>query len=673
MRFRPSGRVALLSCSAALAGGLSLAAQAPAAGGSQTPPPPSTGLIVGQVIDASSGRPVAGAIVAIQGGGRPGAAAMTSPEAELRMIEVGLAARGGGPAGPPPVMTGSDGRFVFRDLAKGNYGLTAIVPGYTPGTYGRRRPEGPGRQVELADNERVTDLVVRVWKYASISGTVVDEAGEPAVGMSVRAMRRVNAGGRRRWNINTTATTDDRGIYRLPNLVPGEYLVLLPATSTTVPVANVDAYYRAIMSGSTAELTRMRMESQAPIPTGAGLRVGDLQLQTSGAARVHAGPAPSTDGRLFIYPTVFYPTASRADQASVLTIGSGEQRMTVDFQLKLTPTSRVSGSIAGPDGPAANTGVRLLPAGADDFATDSGAEVAVTSSDAEGRFTFLGVPPGQYIARAYRVPRPELNFIESGTFVGGVPVGAPPAPPTSMAGPTYFAEVPVSVGDSDLSGVNLVFRPGARVSGHVVFDGTAPAPPAQRLQQLIVTLGGVDSRSFVPSTSAARLTPDGQFTTAGYAPGRYTFNLGAPGPEWTLRSVMVNGVNILERPLELGTDDITGAVVTFTDRVTELSGTVTGDAALTDGATVIVFPADYQTWIANGLSTRRTVSTVASKTGTYSLRVPLPGNYLVAAIGADTPPDQDPEFYAALAKFATRISFSEGDKGSLPLTLGRIR
>jgi hypothetical protein len=218
-----------------------------------------------------------------------------------------------------------------------------------------------------------------------------------------------------------------------------------------------------------------------------------------------------------------------------------------------------------------------------------------------------------------------------------------------------------------------VFRPGARVSGHVVFDGTAPPPPAQRLQQLIVSLASVDSRPFMASTPTARLNPDGQFTTAGYAPGRYTINVAAPGPEWTLRSVMVNGVNVIERPLDLGTDDIAGAVVTFTDRVTELSGTVTGDAALTDGATVTVFPADYQAWIANGLSPRRTASTVVSKNGTFTLRLSLPGDYFVAALGADTAPDQDPQFFAALAKFATRITIAEGDKRSLPLTVGRIR
>ncbi len=61
---------------------------------SQLSPPPQrgTGLVVGQVVDAGSGRPVAGAIVIL---GPPTSAA-------------------------PRVLTGGDGRFVFRDLRRGD-------------------------------------------------------------------------------------------------------------------------------------------------------------------------------------------------------------------------------------------------------------------------------------------------------------------------------------------------------------------------------------------------------------------------------------------------------------------------------------------------------------------------------------------------------------------------
>ena len=74
----------------------------------QTPAPQARdGVITGQVVDAVSGRPVGAAIVSISGAGRaPPAAAVD-----------GLGSR----SGAPRILTGSDGRFVFRDLPAGQF------------------------------------------------------------------------------------------------------------------------------------------------------------------------------------------------------------------------------------------------------------------------------------------------------------------------------------------------------------------------------------------------------------------------------------------------------------------------------------------------------------------------------------------------------------------------
>src|SRR6476619_4209527 len=81
---------------------------------------PASGLIVGQVVDAGSGRPVAGAIVTILGSG---------------------GARS--PADTVSVLSTSDGRFFFRDLPPGTFAITATKMGYVDGASGRRRPLGP--------------------------------------------------------------------------------------------------------------------------------------------------------------------------------------------------------------------------------------------------------------------------------------------------------------------------------------------------------------------------------------------------------------------------------------------------------------------------------------------------------------------------------------------------
>src|SRR5436190_15228931 len=72
-------------------------------------PPEATGLILGRVVDAGSGRPIPGAIVTIDG---------------ASIAVAGSAYR------QPRAMTNANGQFVFRKLGRGTYGLTATRPGY---------------------------------------------------------------------------------------------------------------------------------------------------------------------------------------------------------------------------------------------------------------------------------------------------------------------------------------------------------------------------------------------------------------------------------------------------------------------------------------------------------------------------------------------------------------
>ena len=95
-------------------------------------------------------------------------------------------------------------------------------PGYAEGGYGRMRPFGPSRPLQLADHERVGDVTVRVFKYAVIAGHVTDEAGEPVVAATLRLYRRQLVAGRRVLQPMVTTQTDDRGAYRFANQLQGD-------------------------------------------------------------------------------------------------------------------------------------------------------------------------------------------------------------------------------------------------------------------------------------------------------------------------------------------------------------------------------------------------------------------------------------------------------------------
>ena len=191
----------------------------PAAG---APPGPRTGMIVGQVVDAVTGDPV--------------------PEAIVRLTMPKYFENPATPNGR--VMADGEGRFFFTDLPPGEYFLQATKEGHAPGTLRPAPGLGPEHLLSLAEGERLTDVTLRVWKHGVIAGTVVDEAGEPVVGVAVRAVMKDVVAGRPRYGstqVNSraraAATTDDRGMFRLSQLMPGTYVVVVPSTQTTVPAA----------------------------------------------------------------------------------------------------------------------------------------------------------------------------------------------------------------------------------------------------------------------------------------------------------------------------------------------------------------------------------------------------------------------------------------------------
>ena len=73
-------------------------------------PDPGTGLFVGTVVDAVTGKPISSVVISLNMMAPPPSAAAQTPSAP--------------PAQPGSVLTGSDGRFLFTRLRQGRYGAT---------------------------------------------------------------------------------------------------------------------------------------------------------------------------------------------------------------------------------------------------------------------------------------------------------------------------------------------------------------------------------------------------------------------------------------------------------------------------------------------------------------------------------------------------------------------
>jgi hypothetical protein len=635
--------VAHCAAGAALAATVAIAGAAPPVpqATAQNPAPRPTGLIVGRVIDGATNKPLPSVMVTVGG-------------ADIR---------------PRRVMCDARGRFLFHELPAGAFTIGATRTGYIASAHGVLRPDGAGRSLELRDGQRVTDVTIRMWRFATISGVVTDDAGDPVPYARVQALKRTVVAGRWRLvNSSQGGDVDERGAYRITGLVPGDYALVITSHASALPASLLqlaDAVRRMPGPESSALLTELQTNGTSgyvndlmqrfPVT-----RSGDLLLQTGGNVIV------SPDGRsIEAYPTVWYPAAATPADASLVSVGAGENRAGIDLHPTLTKTRRISGTVMGPDGPVPHLALRLVPARIEDASAEITSSIslslttATAATDANGGFTFVAVPPGDYIVRAITTPRP----------IPLAPVAGAAQPPLVPTDPILWTATPVSVGDTDATGVTVTLRAGLRITGRVEFTGTATRPDATQLRGIRVAMDPADGRSIArPSSYQAQIDSNGRFYTIGLIAGSYLVRVTSAPRGWTLKSAMLRGRDICDVPVTLESNDLDGLVLTFTDRPSTLNGTVRpAQDKSDDDATVLMFPSDG-VWTDVGSDPRRLRSVRASGSGAFSVSgLPAGEYYVIAVSDALVSNWQDPAFLQKLARVATRVSLADGQAASVNL------
>jgi Carboxypeptidase regulatory-like domain len=624
------------------------------------PSGPRTGLIVGQVVD-STGTPVPEAVVQLT---------MPKYPADLPTTPKGR------------VMADSEGRYFFADLPAGEYRLFATKEGYTGGTYGQRRASGGSQLFSLGEAERRTDAKLPLWKYAVIGGTVADEAGEPAIGVTVQALAKDVVAGRARYGTVVSApyavpttTTDDRGMFRLSQLTPGSYVVVVPSAQATVPVTILNTFakdqtllnevFNAVQPNGSNNVGEVR--SALPIGQPRTQQAGDVALVTMSSVLIPAfAPGGATAGQaapigaladkpvssvdhLAVYRTTYFPAAATAAAATVIALEGGEERTNLTIGLRPTPAVRLSGRLVTPDGSAPPPmALRLVGEAANDVG-DAGFEVVSGVSDATGRFTLMGVPPGEYVLKhAGRIP----------TFA------------IQQGQPAFWLSERLTVGSSDVPDLTVPVRPALRVEGRIEFRGAPgkPVPP------IIFNAGAIFETAFGDSGQFALQGVNretGAFFT--FAAGGQYIMRAIESAGWFLKSVTVDGKDVTDKVFDLQT----GArlVIVYTDQHSKVSGTVRdARGAVSATADVLAFPVDPQRWSGFGSTPRFIKSTPASGTGAYAFEnLPAGDYYLIAVNSAEADGWTDPTILEGLSRQATRLTVVENQATTLDLTLKPIR
>jgi hypothetical protein len=210
----------------------------------------------------------------------------------------------------------------------------------------------------------------------------------------------------------------------------------------------------------------------------------------------------------------------------------------------------------------------------------------------------------------------------------------------------------------------LYMQPGLSIPGRIVVEPVGvEAPDDLSRARVSLAPGGSGGLMIGVGGSPTAVDRSGRFTLADVTPGKYRVNaqLSTPEANWTVKSAMLNGRDSLDFPVDIGPNDRSGeAVVTFTNRTQEVSGTLsdaTGRPA--PDFTIVVFPADKNYW----LSSRRIRTARPDTNGRFTVANLPAGDYRIAALIDIAPGDQsDPAFLEQIVPASVVFSVHEGEK-----------
>jgi hypothetical protein len=316
----------------------------------------------------------------------------------------------------------TDGRgdFQIKEVPTGKYFVVVTAPGIVRSGADDSDESQRDHTSVTVDGTSRPDVVIRVKRGGAISGKVTYADGDPAVNASIRILRKKDG----KWtpvNLWTGSEgrvlTDERGVYRVSGLAPGEYLV-----------------------GAAEERRGLELYARDD-PDGATLL-----------------------NRALLMPT-YYDGATNLAGATPLTIQAGSEETNINITLADRPVHSISGlvTLKGDNHPIARARISLKRKG-DDLPSVSDWEQPVTNTDVQGRFTFDEVQDG-----SYTITIAPANVREDRSQ-------SPSQAAADISQRFVEKALEVNLAGADLADLNIQVSSGSRISGIVEVEGGKTMP-----------------------------------------------------------------------------------------------------------------------------------------------------------------------------------------------------
>ncbi|HJR60557.1 MAG TPA: carboxypeptidase-like regulatory domain-containing protein [Vicinamibacterales bacterium] len=356
----------------------------------------------------------------------------------------------------------------------------------------------------------------------------------------------------------------------------------------------------------------------------------------------HGGSQADVEGESVGFAPTYAPGTPVRSEAMRLRVARGAQ-VSADIRLVETRVYSVSGTIVSSRGePLSHSSVMLMRA-------EGSAPTFGTGVSPAGAFTIHNVPPGAYelVARYAPARAP-------GTVVDGPEQGQ------------EFASVKIEVGTMDVDGVVLVTRPGATVTGEIVFED-APREGGR----VNLNVQATERRMFMGAPAVE--VKENTFTLRNVFTDVVIRGAAGGGPAWGLKAVRLRGKDITDVPTTFTSADSGHLEVVFTAQAPALEGVVTDDAGKpVEDASIVIFGHDPSTWRPQSSYYRRGR---VMKGGKFLITGLREGRYYAVAVPPDLMMNAQPttEMLESLSKVATAVTLNQGERRPVDLVLVRLQ
>ncbi len=403
-----------------------------------------------------------------------------------------------------------------------------------------------------------------------------------------------------------------------------------------VTSAHVDAW-RARMSYGRRHLQRLG-EGDLTDDTGTfrlyGLAPGDYYVTAS----LRVAPLDSPIGSR--YAPTYFPGTGNVAEARRISLELGAEAH-ADFQVLPVRNVRVSGIVLNAGGGPADAFLNLVSE-----ASELGVPLGLGGATRpDGSFTLPDVTPGAYTLNA---TLRDISVSETTT-------------------------IPIVVGNEDLTAVTLVTARAATLRGTFAVDDGVTRPLPRDLS--------VAARSMRPGGTTAHGTLAGNSFEIEDLDGPFLLDVGEVPEGWAVKSVVVNGVDATDAPVDLNGQQDARARIVLTDRVADVIGVIIAGAGqapagrggaepprVPRAASVVVFAEDPARWTYRS----RFVRTVTADAQGRVRITGLPPGERYLAVAVDYLEDEegdDPDFLARMKDQGTRFTPIAGERITLDLPL----